>query len=261
MTTKKFNQGEFLFKEGEPAEGVLRILNGRVEIMRERRAAAIVLGAVDAGQLLGEMGVLEHRSVRSASARAVTEVEAETITSADFLDEISRSPDGARDLILRLSHRLYEAEDRIVGDEQPSILALERRSNLGEVVNVPGFKLAAATPELRKQMTHDVEVTKVPYLVGRSPLPGEPDPALKVHLQFRDQEPLRLSRDHFAIIVRQGRLYVRDLRSTLGTTVNGRPIGEHFAADEALLIPGKNEIIAGGVASPFVFSITIAAPD
>jgi hypothetical protein len=50
---------------------------------------------------------------------------------------------------------------------------------------------------------------------------------------------------------------VRDLRSTLGTIVNGEPIGDHFS-DEAPLRAGENEVIAGGVKSPFVFSVFIA---
>ena len=55
-----------------------------------------------------------------------------------------------------------------------------------------------------------------------------------------------------------GSYYVHDLRSTLGTIVNGQPIGEHFRSDDAPLRPGENEVIAGGVGSRFVFSVFIA---
>ena len=48
---------------------------------------------------------------------------------------------------------------------------------------------------------------------------------------------------------------MRDLCSTLGTIVNGEPIGEHFRSDDAPLRAGENEVIAGGVDSPFVFSV------
>jgi hypothetical protein len=51
---------------------------------------------------------------------------------------------------------------------------------------------------------------------------------------------------------------VRDLCSTLGTIVNGQPIGEHFRGDDAPPRAGENEVIAGGVDSPFVFSLIIA---
>jgi len=42
---------------------------------------------------------------------------------------------------------------------------------------------------------------------------------------------------------------VRDLRSTLGTIVNGQPIGDHFCTDDVLLRAGENEVIAGGAGS------------
>jgi hypothetical protein len=45
---------------------------------------------------------------------------------------------------------------------------------------------------------------------------------------------------------------------TLGTIVNGEPIGNHFRGDDAVLRAGENEVIAGGVDSPFVFSVFIA---
>ena len=56
---------------------------------------------------------------------------------------------------------------------------------------------------------------------------------------------------------RDGSYYVRDLFSTLGTIVNGEPIGEHFRSDDRPLRGGENEVIAGGVDSPFVFSVLV----
>jgi len=76
-------------------------------------------------------------------------------------------------------------------------------------------------------------------------------------LLLYDREPVRRSRDHFAIVRHDGRLFVRDLHSTLGTTVNGVSIGWHFGADEAPLQAGDNEIVAGGAGSPFVFKIEV----
>ena len=43
-----------------------------------------------------------------------------------------------------------------------------------------------------------------------------------------DTGPFRLSRNHFMIEQRHEGYHVRDLRSTLGTIVNGQPIGDHF---------------------------------
>lgn len=257
MTILTYQEGDLLFAEGDPIDGVLRVTRGAVEVMRDHGAAAIVLGTVRAGEFLGEMGVLEHRSCRSATARATTDVEAERLSPGAFLDEVSRSPECARDLLTRMSLRLREAEDRIVADEQPNSIMTGGDQVLRRSSKITPITLAAGSPGLRRQIPEDIEVGHVPYLVGRSPLPNEPPGALRVDLALPGHEPLRLSRDHFAIVSRTGQLHIRDLRSTLGTTVNGRPIGEHFASDEAPLRAGDNEIIAGGVASPFVFTIRI----
>ena len=91
---------------------------------------------------------------------------------------------------------------------------------------------------------------------GRS-VQREGQPPLQPNLKLDDTAPFRLSRNHFMIEKRDGNYHVRDLRSTLGTIVNGEPIGDHFGDDDALLRAGENEVIAGGVDSPFVFSVSV----
>src|SRR5258706_72403 len=82
--------------------------------------------------------------------------------------------------------------------------------------------------------------------VGGKRVAGEGPPPLEPNLKLDDTAPFRLSRNHFIIEKRDGSYHVRDLRSTLGTIVNGEPIGDHFRADGALLRAGENEVIAGG---------------
>src|SRR5258708_10348925 len=79
-------------------------------------------------------------------------------------------------------------------------------------------------------------------------------------LMLDDTGPFRLSRNHFMIEQRHEACHVRDLRSTLGTIVNGQPIGDHFCSDDVLLRAAENEVIAGGSGSPFVFSVSIPGP-
>ncbi len=69
------------------------------------------------GQVGSRDGVFAGSPRRSASARAVGEVEAEIMSVENFLDEVTRTPSLARELIFRLSQRLH-AEDRIVRNEQ-----------------------------------------------------------------------------------------------------------------------------------------------
>ena len=50
---------------------------------------------------------------------------------------------------------------------------------------------------------------------------------------------------------------VLDLGSTLGTEVNGEFLGEHFANDVKYLNTGENTITAGGMESPFTFTVRL----
>ena len=73
MTRRHLGEGQVLFREGDPSECVFRVLSGAVDVFREIDGEPILLGSVDAGQFIGEMGVVENRS-RSATVRAASEV-------------------------------------------------------------------------------------------------------------------------------------------------------------------------------------------
>src|SRR6202045_4950343 len=88
MTRRHFAEGQVLFREGDPADGVFRLLSGTVDIIREVDGDPILLGTIGAGQFIGEMGVVENRP-RSATARAASEVEVEFLTPTEFLDQIA----------------------------------------------------------------------------------------------------------------------------------------------------------------------------
>ena len=256
MTRRQFAEGQFLFREGDSADGVFRLLSGAVDIIRELDGDPILLGTVDAGQFIGEMGVVENRP-RSATARAASKVEVELLSPTEFLDQISGSPQAARELIQRLSQRLREADDRIVNTERQSgrTPGMHRDAVSQTVYNA---YLAAKSPWLQRQLQTPLGLGDLPFIVGRAPLAGEGRPPFQPHLKLDDTAPFRLSRNHFMIEKRYGDCYVRDLCSSLGTIVNGEPIGDHFQVDHAPLRAGQNEVIAGGVDSQFVFSVFIS---
>jgi CRP/FNR family cyclic AMP-dependent transcriptional regulator len=255
-----FADGQVLFSEGDPADSVFRVLRGTVDILRELDGEPILLGTVGAGQFVGEMGVVENRP-RSATARAACEVEAEILTPTEFFDQIAGSPPAARELIQRLIQRLREADDRIVNDERRSARAEgnpKDADSRAAVALVNNAYLTAKNPWLQSQFDTPVGLGDLSFVVGRLLALGEGLPALEPDLKLDDAAPFRLSRNHFIIEKREGIYHVRDLCSTLGTIVNGEPIGDHFRTDDAALRAGENEVIAGGVESPFVFSVFVS---
>ena len=130
---------------------------------------------------------------------------------------------------------------------------------LTPLLSVNNAYLAAKTRWLQRQFQGKLQLSNLPFIVGRGgSVAREGLSALQPDLKLDDAVPYRLSRNHFMIENRDGSYYVRDLRSTLGTIVNGQPIGEHFRSDEAPLRAGENEVIAGGVDSRFAFSVLVA---
>jgi hypothetical protein len=259
MTWTHFAEGQILFREGDPSDGVFRLLSGTVEVVRELDGEPILLGRVGAGQFVGEMGIVENRP-RSATVRAASEVEAEFFNPTEFLDQIVGSPRTARELIQRLSQRLREADDRIADDERRTGQTNDnwkRADDHTAVSLVPNAQMAAKSEWLQQQLTTPLGLGELPCVVGRRPVVGEGSPLWQPDLLLDDTAPFRLSRNHFVIEMRDGGHQVRDLCSTLGTIVNGQPIGNHFGTDHAPLSVGENEVIAGGADSPFVFSISL----
>jgi CRP/FNR family transcriptional regulator, cyclic AMP receptor protein len=141
-----------------------------------------------------------------------------------------------------LSQRLREADDRIVNDERRSGRAhwtrKEARSQTA-AESVNNAYLAAKNPWLQRQFRASLRLGDLPFVVGRGPVAWEGLPPLRPDLKLDDTVPFRLSRNHFMIGKRDGNYYVRDLRSTLGTIVNGEPIGNHCRS--APLRAGENE--------------------
>lgn len=260
---RPFKKGDVLFRQGDASDRVLRVSSGEIEILREVGAASVLLGHVRQGEWLGEMGVIENRS-RSATARAATDGVAEVLTVREFLDSVTSDPALARDLILRLSIRLRKVEDKIAGDLLP--FAHGRRPDgsdgtatdvaLGENVTI---SLGAESDALRTRIgAAPIHVASLPFVVGRPPLADEAEPWRRADLLIDDEEPFRLSRDHFAIMHSGGRLVIADLGSTLGTIVNGQAIGHQFMRDAAPLHRGENRIVAGGWDSPFDFILSVS---
>ena len=253
---KTYEEGEILFTEGDPSDYVVRIEEGTVDVLRELGGKTIALGAVAAGEFLGEMGVVEGKP-RSATARAATAVEAEILQPDVFIAQVSSEPEVARELITRLSARLRSVEDRLVKAVEGTRTKAKDQPSASTSAG-PQVEIVAASPALEQQMGAAARrVPELPFLVGRKADKEEFVSSVPLDLTIRDEEPHRLSLAHFIVLMEYDVPVVRDLASELGTIVNGRCIGLNFSTDVAGLETGANEVIAGGEDSPYRFSINV----
>ncbi|MCP4328380.1 MAG: cyclic nucleotide-binding domain-containing protein [Alphaproteobacteria bacterium] len=254
---QRFEEGSVLFHQGDASDCVFQIKSGAVSVIKELNGEQIVLGRLEAGEFLGEMGVLEDLD-RSATAIAVLAVDAEIYEKNEFLELVAGDSALALNLLRRLSARLRDMNNLLAsasghsaaaGTVQPATVADDAELEI---------TLRGATYALQFYIgAEPIVISRFPYSVGRFRDLNEglahPEPDLLID----DPQPYRLSPIHFVIEREHGNVMVRDCNTELGTIVNGRSLGRDFPVESLALNPGDNEIVAGGESSPYHFTATI----
>ena len=97
--------GEVIFRQHEPSDAVYIVLEGEVDIFRERTDGRTKLARLGPGQLIGEIGVLCDRT-RTATVEAASKLQVLRIEKAVFLDFVNELPQLALSIIRELGRRL-----------------------------------------------------------------------------------------------------------------------------------------------------------
>ncbi|MEL0255393.1 MAG: cyclic nucleotide-binding domain-containing protein [Burkholderiaceae bacterium] len=111
-TTKNFQPGDYIFKEGETGGYAYLLEEGSVEIVKLTPKGLSVLVTLQKGALFGEMAIIEG-GLRSAGAKATTPVSVKEIDSSDFLAYIQGKPQVALNLLKRMSFNLRETNKKL----------------------------------------------------------------------------------------------------------------------------------------------------
>src|SRR5215213_6350216 len=88
-----FPAGSLLMREGDPGDGMYIVLAGTFEIIKELGTPdERLFGLRGAGEVVGEMGLLNRDGLRTASARAASDAQVIRLTRADFDRLLDRYP-------------------------------------------------------------------------------------------------------------------------------------------------------------------------
>lgn len=105
------------------------------------------------------------------------------------------------------------------------------------------------------------KIEKFPFRIGRRGI-GEDGERHSIFssndLLIADEEPFQISRSHCSIEREGESFFVRDRGSTLGTIVNGKPIGVQHSCLTADLRKGVNTLVIGSARSSYKFQIELA---
>jgi CRP/FNR family transcriptional regulator, cyclic AMP receptor protein len=133
----RFGVDEALFRRGEPAEGMVVVLDGLVRIhLSDAKGREVTLALVGAGEPIGEIALIDG-GVRSADATALTPVSALLVRHADAEATIASDPALAMALLKMMTARVRRLTDQV---EAISLQPLAQR------VAAVLLRLAAADP-------------------------------------------------------------------------------------------------------------------
>ncbi len=119
LREREFSPGTVFIREDEAAEHFFILLEGQMEIIKELGTPnERLLGVGEPGSFVGEMGLINPGSRRSASARARTPARMLEMTRADFDALLHRQPSLAYKMVQVLSLRLEDAGNSTIRDLQ-----------------------------------------------------------------------------------------------------------------------------------------------
>lgn len=118
---REYAPGEVICHQGEPGDRMYVIQAGRVEVLREEGDAEVVLRELAAGDVFGEMAIIE-RQPRSATVRAKGTARILTLDRRAFLTRVHEDPSLAYRILEEMSRRIRRLTEEI------SRLKLEQRA-------------------------------------------------------------------------------------------------------------------------------------
>jgi CRP/FNR family transcriptional regulator, cyclic AMP receptor protein len=106
---RRYRRGDVLFHQGDDAGAIVVLRDGHVKATMLNDGREVILAFPGPGELLGELSAVDGRP-RSATVRAVDEVEALVIPGSAFRAYLERRPRIALVLLCAVADRLRESD-------------------------------------------------------------------------------------------------------------------------------------------------------
>jgi hypothetical protein len=265
MREATYRAGDVIFSEGDYSTDAYIVRRGRIEVYvtrdGDRRLAVLHEGAV-----FGELALLTDQ-VRTASARAMDDVQLLVIDQDGFLELWRRHPE----VLLPLLRVIFERVRDIVS--LANELSLDERNravvaaHLGEAESISGVAPArmphvvlegAAAPARVALEDAPLTLGRFPFRIGSD---GGSD-RLFVHndLVLPPRDDAAVARSHCMFINVDGRCFLIDRGTRGGTFLDGQRLGGAGETARVELKEGRAEIALGGARSPYRFRVTVNPP-
>lgn len=120
MKTRKFRDGEVVYREGDTSDSAYIVQSGRVDLFKDGATGPILVATAGPGELFGETGLLDGRP-RDATAYCAGDVSVKMMARREFLRRIENDPATAMTVMAKLAQRLRQTDERAaMGDSWQS---------------------------------------------------------------------------------------------------------------------------------------------
>jgi CRP/FNR family transcriptional regulator len=101
-TLREYRRGDYLWREGDPADSLTLIVRGRVKIVREAAGSDVIIELFGDGEPVGALAVYNYMPY-PASAICMEPVTLLTLPRRDYFELLDRHPEFARALIREMT--------------------------------------------------------------------------------------------------------------------------------------------------------------
>src|SRR5262245_27384546 len=165
---REFGAGAVFIQEGELADHFFILIEGQIEVIKALGTPnERVLDVDEAGSFIGEMGLINPGSRRTASVRARTPVRAREMTRADFDALLHRQPGLVYQLVRVLSLRLEQHQNRTICDLQEKNLQLTQAYEQLKAAQAQLIEKEKIEREL--EVAREIQQSMVPRKLARLP--------------------------------------------------------------------------------------------
>ncbi len=250
---QSYPAGQTIYEEGSKADGVYLILEGEVDLLRQKDGEFHELATLISGNLVGEAGVFAYEK-HSTSLRARTKVRVLFIEAETFRKSFSDPL--VKHVVTSMAKRLrdrYVPERELIQqtDVQNAFKKKKSTKHSGEPI------VEGVTPLVIDKLVSPVRVTEFPFVIGNTRAHGEMAKLAGQSLMMPLPSAPDLEPQHFELVKHGKDIWIRDLGSKNGTVVNGETVSKYGKKSEVKLETGENIVGTGGMNSRVTFLITL----
>jgi hypothetical protein len=265
MREATYRAGEVIFAEGDYSTDAYIVRRGRVEVY-VTRGGDRQLAVLHEGAVFGELALLTDQ-VRTASARALDDAALVVISQDGFLDLWRREPEvvlpllrvifeRVRDIVSLANELAIDEHNRAVVDAHIGGAESAARHGPGRI---PHVVLDGITPSAREALEDaPLVIARFPFRIGGDG--GSDRLFVNNDLVLRPSETSHVARNHCMLINVNGRCFLVDRGSRMGTFVNGVRVGDPRSPSRVELSEGRSELAVAGTRSAYRFRVTVSAP-